>query len=276
MNAPMNREPGQHFVGDLLGRLNWKSTKCLFIIGTGRVGSTTTIRLLNLSPHIAAFHEPKPLLRREAQTAFWDLEENESFYARVFARARRGPIGAIGRRKRIYAHFGAMTSFCPMIAKLLPKSHFLHLHRHPAEVIRSAMRRGAFQGHPWDDHRPKPSPIDPSRKSWEETWGPFEKLAWVWQAVNGYALNAKKGIPSDRFLSISSEQLFEPDAGAYRKIFNFLKVEVPPDDEVRQVLAVKHNAQRSGEFPAYSEWTDTQKRILREIAGPVMESLGYD
>lgn len=275
-NKSIRKEPGQHWIGHLLGRLNWKSTKCLFIIGTGRVGSTTTIELLNLSPRIAAFHEPKPLLLEESKAAYHDLKVNEEKYRRAFTKARCGPIGAVGRSKRIYAHFGATPSLATMIADLLDHSYFLHLYRHPGPSVRSHMRRLQCAQDSWGRYWPEPAADDPVRKDWDETWDTFSKCVWLWSFINQRILEAQEVIPSERFISIPSEELLDYRTGAYKKLFSFLGIDAPRGDAVQQVLAIKLNAQTEGEFPVYSEWTSRQREILREISRPIMDILGYE
>jgi hypothetical protein len=48
----------------------------------------------------------------------------------------------------------------------MPNVKFVHLFRHPGEVVRSGMRRGWYNGHPSDRYRIEPGQHDPMRRLW--------------------------------------------------------------------------------------------------------------
>lgn len=258
----------------------WKSTKCLFLLHTGRVGSVTAIKLLDLSPHVYALHEPSLLESLTPKYACTDPEEYAARYgavfAKTFAKARQGTIGMVGGSHRAYAESFWTAYFGLEVAKLLPLSRFVHLHRHPGEYVRSGMRRGWYVDHAWDVRRLEPSPSDPVYKLWHTEWDAFRKIAWLWQTMNAYFLKMRESVPEDRFAVMRSEDFYRFGTGAYRRLFDLLDVPPPPEDEARTLLSVRHNAQTKGDFPPYEEWTSEQRQILRDIAGPMMERLGYE
>lgn len=266
----------RNWLDQIAGRDSWQEARCLFIVGMGRCGSGTAIRLMNLSPQTVAFHHPKPSLLALSAAAWTDPEGNKHEHFKAFRRLRNASIGDAQRSKRIYVEFDNLYSLLPMLYKYLRNSSFLHLYRHPGDAIRSGMRRGWYRGHSWDPYRPQPLANDRYRGQWDEHWDEFAKICWVWHAIHDRILAAKKELAAERFLSLSSEALWNIHSGAYRKIFEHLGIPVPPEDEVRRVLTVKHNAQESGQFPEYVNWTEHQKRVLRQIAGHTMDKLGYE
>ena len=52
-------------------------------------------------------------------------------------------------------------------------------------------------------------------------------------------------------------------------------IESPAFGDVKEVLGTRFNEQTDGEFPRFSEWSDEQKNTLKRIAGPAINSLGY-
>ena len=107
--------------------------------------------LLNLCPEISAFHEPEPVLWDESREAFHSVFDKPERQGRIFLRARRSPLQTAFRANRFYAETSnRMTYFAPAIAQVLENSQFLHLYRHPADVVRSGMRRGWYQNHSLD------------------------------------------------------------------------------------------------------------------------------
>jgi hypothetical protein len=272
--APLSRIPG---VCRLVGAVpddSWQTTPCLFILSTGRTGSSTLVRLLDLSPEVAAFHEPKPALLRSYRGAYAEAHRNPSRYRRLLARARRRLIGEAGRDGLVYAEATLLKFFAPVMAEMLPNARFLHLHRHPAEVVRSGMRRGWFRGSALDRYRIVPLADDPASRHWGR-WDAFRKVCWTWHTENDYFIRLDRTIGRHRVLRLAFDQWTRPGTGAYRSLFDFLEVEPPRPEAVADVLAVKHNEQTGGEFPPYAEWPGAWRRILAEVAGPTMTRLGY-
>jgi hypothetical protein len=253
----------------------WKNSRCLFILSTGRTGSVSTIKLLNLASQIEAYHEPSPRLRLEAKSAYYKQNQNMERYRQLFKQSRSLQITYSNLRNKIYAEATYMIYLSALIAELLPNSKFLHLYRHPVSFVRSGMRRGWYNQHSFDEYRLEPSRNDPIRKLWDN-WPQLPKILWVWQAVNEYILNFQDHIDKKRFLSIKHEDLVEPGTEKYKELFAFLNVSCPSRKDVCSLLSVKHNAQTEGQFHNFEEWTCEEKDAFKKIAEKTMEKLGYN
>jgi hypothetical protein len=262
----------------LLARSLRRRVECLFVLSTGRCGTMGLTSLLDLSPRIDAVHEPSPLFLEETMAAYMghpvDQARSEA-YAEDYA-AGRSPMLAWAaiRGVRFAECSNRMTYFAPFLAEYFPRSRFLHLYRHPGDVVRSAMRRGHYDHHRWDPYRITPRPDDPFADAWEH-WGPFEKCCWNWQAINQHILDFRAAIDPRRVAAVSFESLFRSDQDKAMGLFDWLGVPRPSREDVRRSLETRENAQQEGEFPAWRAWTDSQKSRLSEIAGSVAERLGY-
>ena len=254
----------------ILSVFNWKFTKCAFTMTTGRTGTLTLIKLLNLSPEIKAYHEPLPHLREYVKTAYNDIYINQEKYANIFREARCNLIFKSWIKGHTYVEHTVMTSFCPSIAIELPNSKFIHIFRHPADVIRSGLRRRWYQGHAWDDNRIEPTPDDPNRSKWDTQWDPLLKVCWNWNYVNNFIIEFSKNLPKNRFLAVKFERLINKDTDEYLRVFSFLNVDPPNEKDVRKILNHKYNAQENGKFPKYEEWTVQNKQNLLDISGETM------
>jgi hypothetical protein len=259
-----------------IGRRRWRSAQCLFILSTGRVGTTTIVNLLNLSRRIQAFHEPEPRLLMEGKVAYDDLDIRWPVYKKVFTEARCEPLGRCAVRRKYYAEAALYPALGPLIADLLPRSRFIHLYRHPGDVVRSGMRRGWYQNHPWDQYRVEPVRDTPVRAAWDTEWDAFAKVCWYWHRINECLLEFTGGLSADRVLRLRFEDFTNPEATGWRKVFDFIDVEAPDEAQVRAVLGERANEQSSGEFPRFSEWSSEQHDTLERIAGVTMRRLGYD
>jgi len=252
----------------------WRSTKCLFVLSTGRTGTSTLIRLLNLSPKVSALHEPKPNLVREYRRAYSGVTTRPDRYRRLFERARRRLISRECPNGEVYAEATLLKFFAPVIAEMLPNAKFLHLHRHPGEIVRSAMRRRWYLDNPLDRYRLVPLPTDPAHELWAH-WDSFQKSCWLWHVENKYFLDLAETLGSDRVLRLQFDQWIDPRTGEYRRIFEFVGVELPEPGAVPRILGMKYNRQVDGEFSCFEQWTEAQKQSLCEIAATTMNRLGY-
>ena len=206
--------PNVKLLSKLLRYPGWESTKCLFVLSTGRTGTTTVVQLIDLSPSISAVHEPEPrhleLLRESFLRPFNEFQSQIP----LITRARRSLIGKTGAQDLAYAEATILKFFAPTLAQLLPNAKFLHLYRHPADVVRSGMRRRWYDGHSYDQYKILPSPGGPVAAEWD-SWGAFEKNCWTWQAENDYFLRFGELVGDDRCLKMSFEELMRPESKAY-------------------------------------------------------------
>jgi hypothetical protein len=231
------------------------------------------MHLLALSGQIDAFHEPNPQLMVERKRARLEVHANPKKYRKIFSHARSRALLRAHARQRVYAETSArLTFFAPVIADLLPEARFVYIHRHPAEVVRSGMRRGWYVNHPADFARIEAGPSEMTRSAWEAL-DPFDKICWYWNAYNEFSLNFVRSLAPSRVISLSAREIF--DGSSVDAIFGMLGVPVPPEEDVARVLAQKHNAQRKADFPRYELWTPEQKERLYRYAGATMEQLGY-
>jgi hypothetical protein len=247
----------------------------VFILSTGRVGTTSLIHLLNLSPKISAHHEPKPKLLKLLKRSFAEFDDDSQSFGNLFIRARCRLIKLAHDQRRIYVEATLLKYMAPFIAQQMPHAKFIHVHRHPGGVIRSGMRRGWYDDHPMDRYRPKPIREDPLRKQWRSL-SPFEKNCWFWDADNRRFLDLAERIGRERVMRISYERLFGGDNDGAIELFRFIEVPPPDIHQITRSLDQPHNAQQGRDFPTYDKWNSTMRRTLDQIAGQTMSRLGYE
>ena len=79
-----------------------------------------------------------------------------------------------------------------------------------------------------------------------------------------------------RRLDLRADALFQGDEAVLKALFAFVGVEMPPAKEIEEVLGRRLNAQRRGSFPSPGEWTEAERRAVREGVTAVAASLGYE
>lgn len=253
----------------------WREADSLFVLSTGRVGTATLTELLALIKGVDAFHEPKPQLLAERKAARVEVRSAPEKYQAIFEKARSQQLLHAASRGQVYAETSArLTFFAPVLADMLPNARFVYLHRHPAGVVRSGMRRGWYAGHVHDCERIKPVEGEKAYANWHG-WEPFQKICWYWDTYNRFILDALAEVNPNRWIELRSEELFDPSCSGMYRICELLRVRTPSRDDVEDVLARRHNSQETGEFPQYGQWDEAMRQILHEIAGGTMKRLGY-
>lgn len=274
-DSPDLRTPYVAGLGEAYAR-GFTGCPCVFALSTGRVGTKTLTALLALSPRVVSVHEPEPRLVKASFDAYLEgsKADGEKWRAVVLA-ARDDLVCEANRKGRVYVETNnRLTYLAGALAAAFPASRFIHLHRHPYEVVRSAMRRGYYQQHNWDFARIRPRPDDPLARDWAGL-PPLHKCAWYWAQSNADALAWLETLPPERRLVVRADALFAGDQATLERIFGFVGVEMPPVAWIEGVLGQRINAQRAGHFPAPSEWSEAERRTVREQVADVAARLGY-
>ncbi|MCA9050707.1 MAG: sulfotransferase [Planctomycetaceae bacterium] len=250
------------------------------MLSTGRVGTDTLTRVLALSPGLRAHHEPEPTMLLESRDAYQCPESTDTLgkaylNMRYFSNPVSNSLRLCWRRDLVYVETSnRLTYFADRLADYFPLAKFVFLHRNPPDVIRSAMRRGYYNSHPWDPFRITPRMDDPFLTHWEH-WTSFEKCCWYWQAVNRFSHEFVGCCEPDRCFVLPFECIKRAEVAVFQRLFDWLDVASPRTDEIRAVLDVRHNQQETGEFPKWADWTYEQKRQMDSIIADVARTLGY-
>jgi hypothetical protein len=233
-------------------------------LSTGRTGTTTLAELFAESPHILPHHEPDPRLIAASYLA-WTGAEDATFWREAVQVARdRLVFEALKSGKVYFEASNRMTFLAPALMAAYPRSNFLLVSRRADGFVRSAMKRGYYQGHPWDHARPRP----------KEGWGdasPEAKCLWLWAETHRFALEFVEQA-GDRALVLHAEDLFAGDLDTIESVFGFLGVEPIARDTMKSVLAQRHNAQ-VGTFP-WGREADLDS-LDRSGVAELEQALGY-
>jgi hypothetical protein len=253
----------------------WRDIKCVFVLSTGRTGTMLLASLLNLSKEIYAVHEATPSLMKAGYDSYFDEDGSDKWIDIVHV-ARDELISHAHTQKKIYVETNnQMTFLGDALKKAYPNSLFIHLHRHPFEVIRSGRRRKWYNGNVYDIIRVHPMKGDPLKEVWRNL-SIIEKLSWLWTRINEHSLRLVTSIEDGRGFELRSEQLFRADLKRIKELFEFIGVDVPPDHKIKALLAKKLNVQRKGSYIKADEWAEEEKLNTVNIVGKVARKLGYE
>ena len=156
--------------------------EAVFVISTGRAGTKFVTNILTQKSDFSVHHDLSPKLEYASFLLHKEGCKKESSKI-AFLASRMSILSETFRMNKKYLETNNRISlFAEGIAELMPNSKFIHLVRHPAEFVRSGIRRGyyetmdpALSGHimPSDEHN-----ID-----WDNMTQ-LEKVAWQWSEIN--------------------------------------------------------------------------------------------
>ena len=234
----------------------------LFVVSTGRSGSTTIARTLSQHPDVTCLHEPRSALIRLSTEWAHRLRDRsavvDDLRAIYDASVCPGPV-VFGESDQ---NLSVLLS--PLLDRA-PHARVLWLIRNGRDVVSSAVRKGWYgEGPPpddrpnvWDDYRLRG---DLCGDVGPEEWGrmsAFEKNCWYWGYVNRTIEAALAGRPETRWLRVRLEDL----ADRVGDVFDLVGV------DRRAVSVERHNAGRG----AKPNWTTAEDAAFERWCGPGMD-----
>jgi predicted DCC family thiol-disulfide oxidoreductase YuxK len=94
----------------------------------------------------------------------------------------------------------------------------------------------------------------------------IEKIAWLWNETNQFVDDFKASLRDpNRIMFVKAEDLFSGTEAVVR-IFKLLQLEPLLEKKINRVMRRPVNAQRSGDFPKYQQWSSEQKAQLKKYA----------
>ena len=267
----------EQWVGDLTGknglRRNGGPERLVWCLSTGRVGTQTLAHLARLDDTIYADHEPSPNLFALSNLGYHHAgkEDCSAILAESFRLARES-VKTCGRA--VYVETSPQVTFlAPIIKKVFPQSVFIHVVRDHFEVIRSGMRRGWYDGHPYDQWRLVPG--EKADIDWLEL-SLLEKNAWLWAETNRWIMQFLKSVDDSESHILQSGDLFSGNQGEISRFFAFLGVASPESELIEKVLGKKLNSQKTGSYPSAGDWNREDRKRVEKWTGEMMASLGFD
>jgi hypothetical protein len=252
----------------------------VFFLSTGRCGTNWFARLLTHDKQLGVFHEPQPNLGAQGRTVYetyrnkgFDLSTNEKGLIReIFLAGREQYLRySFKTQKRFVETNNHISFFAPAISELLPSALFVHVHRHPGEFVRSAVRRGFYS----NDNKEDLKRILPAEGTdTDSVWAGYDQLqknAWLWNETNSFIEDFKDTIPEEKVITFNFNELTEESV---MKLIDFTGAKIS-NNKIKRALGRRSNIQKLGSFKSYGDWIAEDKAKLIKICGNLAEKYGY-
>ena len=124
--------------------------------------------------------------------------------------------------------------------------------------------------------RLQPRKDSPFHKEWDD-WDAFQKNTWLWAETNRLILDALEHIDPARCMLINFETFVQDKLGTYTKIREFLGFRETISEKVKSVLlASTINSRKHYHIQPYEQWDESRRSFFWNLAGEMMERLGYE
>lgn len=254
----------------------------VFFLSTGRCGTRFYTACLQSDRSLNVAHAPTPYMAEAGRVAFESVGGVALIQPQAVLRQALHELFLTGRLGRLRHCEQAgrrwvetnnwITFFAPVIAELLPQAQFVHLHRHPAEVVASGVARRWYAGNKLDSARPTPLPDDPAHAAWPGM-DPLARTCWLWETTNRFILNFTATVAPERVLTISMNDI---GADQLQSLAQFVGCRLSR----RRVTCVLRrrkplNAQQHHARLPFAHWESCNREVLIKICGHTAQQLGY-
>lgn len=243
----------------------------IFVVTTGRSGSTTISAALSLMDRCECFHEPKPALIREASLYRYGEMKKENLKTMIGKSRPKSKSG------KIYCESNQKLSLIiPVLKEVFSGARFLWLIRNGLDFVASAEQkrwyaRESEDGVPyeqcssivqdWIDGRIEGDRCgEVSPEHWNEM-SHFERCCWYWDYVNTVIRNDLKRYASGNYARLRLEDINIDLSRVLSEIgLNHLVAPAP----------ARHNTAVNQPYH-WTDWNQKEKNIFEKWCGETMD-----
>lgn len=259
----------------------------IFFLSTGRTGTEFFTHLLNTSKELQVFHSPSNLLYppqselieqgkfiyEKIQHYGFKDKEVLAFASQIFLASREDLLyKTYTYNKRYVETNNRITFFAPAIMEIFPNAKFVHLYRHPAEFIRSGIRRKYYVNNKsvHELGRLTPTMHTQYNNNWR-TFDSIQKIAWLWSETNSFVEDFFKTIDQEKYYQFNFNNL---NVDEVEKLLSFLNIKIDRK-KIQKAIDKPVNIQTTGDFPKYDKWKQVDKDKVVDICGELSHQYGY-
>ncbi len=255
----------------------------VFVLSTGRSGTKLIHHALEQLDDVTSYHEAFPTLQYFSNFAL-NNQHKPDVLKSMFMAGRFELILESYNQQKIFAESNQCLSFfAAEIIKLFKNAKFIHLIRHPGAFIRSALMKGWHLNDTiWESGRIKMNNIT----QWTKL-SHIQKLAWVWQATNGYIYDFSKSTNEDNCIVVKLEDIIKtPEVLASllqfsgsKKALSMQKIAELQNNKVNELHIHTNepdNIFKTKSYPNYDDWSNDEKESVKRYIKDLAKLYGYE
>lgn len=191
-----------------------KENDVVFVLGTGRSGSTSIVDIFNQNPNCKAFHEDiRQLIRISTELAYYPERKNE-YYNELESIFKTKIWQAYNNQLLIHSD-QRLWNLIPFLSEYFPNAKFIHLIREPYSCIKSMVARGWYseneypelQTHDWAKYRLQGDQVNFfSKPEWQKLTQ-IQKCTWYWFFINNSIKKQLEQFKNTEFIEFKLENI---------------------------------------------------------------------
>jgi len=185
----------------------------VFVLGTGRSGSTSIAKTLNQHSNCHAFHEDIYQLIR--LSSWYENQGKKEKALKELERIFENKIWQADNEELIIHSDQKLWNFIPFLSEYFPNAKFIHLVRNPYDSVVSMASRNwykeneyfEYNSNHWAKYRLQADRIGEID---EDVWANMSSLAkctWYWYYINENIENALNSLSEERVLKVNLKDL---------------------------------------------------------------------
>jgi hypothetical protein len=270
----------------------------VFIVGCSRSGTTVTYETVAAAPQLLSLGYEIP--------TFWNSLSgplNNGWESEAADASDASPEHREAALRYFFQHLGqgrVLDKTCinvmriPYLHALFPEATFIYIHRDGRDNISSMMDGWRHGGHFGLTKflGPFPEPVAINNGEFDE-WSFFlppgwrdynrasleEACAFQWVSANRLALEAKKDIPTEQWIQLRYEDIFDDPVSMFRPVFERLEISFDNSLKTRCANLNRRPTSIVQGMPKKQKWKSRNPKSIERILPiiePTMQELGYN
>lgn len=243
--------------------------KNVFILSTGRTGTTYLAKLFDRQKGIRAVHEPKPSrILRMWSMAHFDGKVSSDFMRSVIYDKRSRLYSSVTDKTYVESN-PFITGFTDVLQDVFDKPIVIHVVRDPRDYVKSSMNHGNGQGLKLFFNKFVPYWLPKSDKEVPMRY----RAATFWKIVNQSLVDYGKRHPENYHL-IKYEDIFSGKQKGVDELATIIGIDKVKLKKSMQSKAGM-NKSRHNAVASWQEWSDYDCKKVNELCQPLMQQFGY-
>ncbi len=253
-------------------KLQKPGLKPIFILSTGRTGTTFLADFLHQYGNITAVHEPKPSrILRMWSMACLEGRVSPNYMAAAFSKKRQKLLNHV--HAPIYIESNPfIVGFVDVLKELFDDPIIIHVVRDPRTYTTSSINHGNTVGLKSFFNKYVPFWVYTPKGHKQSQLEPAFRAAEHWQITNQTLRDYGKS--NKNYYMFKFEEVF---VGDREKLGDLLKIIGAPKNALNEFKnsKVPRNKSKHRQIKAWQDWPEPTRQQIKKICGPLMKTYGY-
>ncbi len=253
-------------------KLSHQGTRPVFILSSGRTGTTFLANFFNEFDDVTAVHEPKPSrILRMWSSAYLRGLVSDDYMSAVLYKKRKKSLRDVHTKLYIESN-PYIVGFVDVLDEVFDDPLVIHIVRDPREHITSALNHGNTKGFknilnkfmPFWHYTP------PGKQQWQLP--NYYRAAGNWKVKNDKL--SEYGKTHMNYHLFKFEDLFDDNGREFKKLLKLLDLPASYATKIRKTKVSK-NKSKDRSIQNWQHWPNQTRKDVKDILSDTIETYGY-